>query len=385
MLVLFCFAATCIIYGSVRSYSFHNSGSGTTNKELSEAVSTFKLRNIIIFVIIACVTLLLFFYFFNIVYYLLLILVIIVSFFSMFFVLAPFVDYVFARFKWESKAINIPKLPAIHYSLITLVLMCLSVLMLWIFTGNWLVINCMAWCIGVTQLAVIRLPNLKLSIILLCAFLVYDVFWVFISPVIFGQSVMVAVATKMPTSALPMTLSVPHVLDNGGYSLLGLGDIVLPGLFICYTYSFDTAVKESIIPRSINDEIIEPPKVGYFVIAFIGYIVGFVSTLLAFVIMEVGQPALLYLVPCCVIPVCVAANMQGHLQIMWKGTALAPPREPEDQALIPMGDEESQQQQQHEQQYEQQTTQQLPDSANIQITADDVAQNGENNNTILNK
>merc|ERR1740121_976948 len=40
----------------------------------------------------------------------------------------------------------------------------------------------------------IRLPSIKLAVLLLSMMFVFDIFWVFVSPLIFTQSVMVAVA-----------------------------------------------------------------------------------------------------------------------------------------------------------------------------------------------
>jgi signal peptide peptidase-like protein 2B len=57
-----------------------------------------------------------------------------------------------------------------------------------------------------------------------------DIFWVFLSPLFFhGESVMVKVATGGGTGeAIPMLLKVPRMADEmGGYSLLGLGDMVI--------------------------------------------------------------------------------------------------------------------------------------------------------------
>jgi signal peptide peptidase-like 2B len=83
----------------------------------------------------------------------------------------------------------------------------------------------------------------------------YDVFFVFISPYVFGSSVMVTVATgststthtdenyceKYPTdsdcalNSLPMLLVVPTLSSYlSSESLLGLGDIVLPGLLLVW-------------------------------------------------------------------------------------------------------------------------------------------------------
>ena len=85
------------------------------------------------------------------------------------------------------------------------------------------------------------------SLLLIVAF-VYDIFFVFVTPYVFQKSSMITVATsgagppkadplwceKYPGDAdcqggdlLPMLLTVPRLLDNqGGSSLLGLGDIV---------------------------------------------------------------------------------------------------------------------------------------------------------------
>ena len=55
----------------------------------------------------------------------------------------------------------------------------------------------MGICFCITLIKMIKLPNLKISAILLVALLVYDVFFVFITPFFSarGKSVMVEVAT----------------------------------------------------------------------------------------------------------------------------------------------------------------------------------------------
>jgi minor histocompatibility antigen H13 len=67
--------------------------------------------------------------------------------------------------------------------------------------------------------------------------LVYDVFWVFGSASVTGDNVMLTVATSDLISA-PTRLLFPRVLGGSSaseigafpYSLLGLGDVVVPGL-----------------------------------------------------------------------------------------------------------------------------------------------------------
>ncbi|XP_076341653.1 signal peptide peptidase-like 2B [Tachypleus tridentatus] len=87
----------------------------------------------------------------------------------------------------------------------------------------------------------IRLPSLKICAILLVLLFFYDIFFVFITPFLTakGESVMVEVATGGSSQeVLPMVLRVPHFsLDPVSvcyqqYSLLGFGDILVPGLLV---------------------------------------------------------------------------------------------------------------------------------------------------------
>lgn len=61
----------------------------------------------------------------------------------------------------------------------------------------WILQDLLGMCFCVSLIRVVRLPNLKISTILLLALLVYDVFFVFITPFFSarGKSVMVEVAT----------------------------------------------------------------------------------------------------------------------------------------------------------------------------------------------
>jgi signal peptide peptidase-like protein 2B len=87
----------------------------------------------------------------------------------------------------------------------------------------WVLQNIMAMCLLFLVQKLVRLPDIKVSSILLtCAFL-YDIFWVFLSPLIFEKSVMVEVATGGGTGeSIPMVMSFPRFNDEmGGASLLG--------------------------------------------------------------------------------------------------------------------------------------------------------------------
>ncbi|KAL5057757.1 hypothetical protein RYX36_029361 [Vicia faba] len=50
----------------------------------------------------------------------------------------------------------------------------------------------MGICLMITVLQLAQLPNIKVATVLLSSAFAYDIFWVFISPLIFHESVMIA-------------------------------------------------------------------------------------------------------------------------------------------------------------------------------------------------
>lgn len=156
----------------------------------------------------------------------------------------------------------------------------------------------------------LRLPNIKIATLLLTLMFFFDIFWVFISPLLFqGHSVMVTVAKGGGThESVPMLLRVPAINDPmGGYRLLGFGDIALPGLLVSYLRRHDILSHRKF------------PS-GYFLPSIIGYFIGLCCTICALVIMKMGQPALLYLVPGTLGTTLVIASCKGEIGSLWDGT-----------------------------------------------------------------
>jgi len=73
------------------------------------------------------------------------------------------------------------------------------ILYFWTFCSSyaWILQDFLGICFCISLIKTIRLPNLKISTILLLALLLYDIFFVFITPFFSarGKSVMVEVAT----------------------------------------------------------------------------------------------------------------------------------------------------------------------------------------------
>merc|ERR1711937_393859 len=104
-----------------------------------------------------------------------------------------------------------------------------------------------------------------------------------------------------------MLLRIPSFGDPLGRDrMLGFGDIALPGLLISYLRRHDMRSDRS-------------GCTGYFVPAVVGYFIGLCVTILALLIMQMGQPALLYLVPGTLGTTLLIASRRGEVAALMAG------------------------------------------------------------------
>lgn len=215
----------------------------------------------------------------------------------------------------------------------------------WILTGHWLLMDALGMGLCVAFIALVRLPSLKVSTLLLIGLLVYDVFWVFFSSYIFSTNVMVKVATRpaenpigllakrfpllftneAPKLSLPGKLVFPSMQNSGHFSMLGMGDIVMPGLLLCFVLRYDAYKKAQFANGDVG---LLPPmtyyqKITYFHCCLIGYFFGLLTATLSSELFQATQPALLYLVPFTLLPLLIMAYLKGDLRRMWHEPFLA--------------------------------------------------------------
>ena len=165
-----------------------------------------------------------------------------------------------------------------------LVCLCLcSVVGVWyILKKHWLANDLLGMAFAVNGVELLHLNNVVTGCILLGGLFFYDIFWVF------GTDVMVTVAKSFEA---PIKLVFPQdLLENGpmgatNFAMLGLGDIVIPGIFIALLLRYDNSLK-----RGSN---------FYFNATFAAYIAGLLTTIGVMHVFKAAQPALLYLVPAC--------------------------------------------------------------------------------------
>uniref|UniRef100_A0A3B3TJ62 Signal peptide peptidase 3 n=1 Tax=Poecilia latipinna TaxID=48699 RepID=A0A3B3TJ62_9TELE len=221
-----------------------------------------------------------------------------------------------------------------RFTLAELLSFSLSVMLvlIWVLTGHWLLMDALAMGLCVAMIAFVRLPSLKVSCLLLSGLLIYDVFWVFFSAYIFNSNVMVKVATQpaenpidvlsrklhlgpgmgrdVPRLSLPGKLVFPSSTGSH-FSMLGIGDIVMPGLLLCFVLRYDNYKKQATGevpgPGNMSGRM---QRVSYFHCTLIGYFVGLLTATVASRIHRAAQPALLYLVPFTLLPLLTMAYLK---------------------------------------------------------------------------
>ncbi|KAM7486394.1 hypothetical protein LguiA_002403 [Lonicera macranthoides] len=222
------------------------------------------------------------------------------------------------------KSVNLPLVGEVSILSLVVFLLCLGFAIFWAANRkasySWVGQDILGICLMITVLQMARLPNIKVATVLLCCAFVYDIFWVFLSPFIFHDSVMVAVARgdNSGGESIPMLLRVPRFFDPwGGYDMIGFGDILFPGLLVSFAFRYDKANKKGIVN-------------GYFLWLTIGYGIGLLFTYLGLYLMDgSGQPALLYLVPCTLGLIIILGWVRGELKDLWSYGACSPqPTEP---------------------------------------------------------
>ena len=223
----------------------------------------------------------------------------------------------------------------------------------------WWLTNLQGFAVSYTALQVMSPTTFVTGSLILSALFFYDIWAVFFTPL------MVTVAKNLDQ---PIKLLFPRPDEPGvegkppvrSYSMLGLGDIVLPGLMIGLALRFDLHMyylkKQKIAAKTGKGEAtgqeivkadyhnvtgiwgsrlwtfgLERPSLPqsivtaafpkpYFIVSIVGYVIGMVATLLVMSIWQHAQPALLYLVPGVLLSIWSTALVRGEVKEMWNYT-----------------------------------------------------------------
>ncbi|KAF9581148.1 hypothetical protein BGW38_001943 [Lunasporangiospora selenospora] len=154
--------------------------------------------------------------------------------------------------------------------------------------------------------------------ILLSGLFFYDVFWVF------GTEVMVSVAKNFDA---PVKVIFPRLFfglpagESYQFAMLGLGDIVIPGVFVALCLRFDQHLAGTKNPSLGRSTRFSKP---YFTACFIAYMLGLGTTIYVMHTFKAAQPALLYLSPACILSVLFVGLIRGEIKEVFAYTSEDP-------------------------------------------------------------
>jgi len=161
-------------------------------------------------------------------------------------------------------------------------------------TKNWITNNIFGECFSIVSIELISLQSFKTGCVLLIGLFFYDIFWVF------GTDVMVTVAKSFEA---PIKVIWPKN-ELGQMALLGLGDIVIPGIFIAMMLRFDRYLARKRNLKTYSNY--------YFNTCFLSYIAALIVTVYVLHTFNHGQPALLYIVPFNLLSVIFLSIVKGE-------------------------------------------------------------------------
>jgi minor histocompatibility antigen H13 len=174
----------------------------------------------------------------------------------------------------------------------------------YVYSKNWILSNLFGLAFATSAVQLIALDAFATGMILLGGLFFYDIFWVF------GTEVMVSVAKNFDA---PIKVVFPRDLwaEKLQFTMLGLGDIVIPGIFVALCLRFDqfNRMKQGVATMKSKFDFSKP----YYTACFVAYCVGLVTTVVVMHTFQAAQPALLYLSPACTLSVLLMGAVRGEL------------------------------------------------------------------------
>ena len=194
----------------------------------------------------------------------------------------------------------------------------------YVVTKNWIFNNIIATMVSISGIQLLFLGNFKNGFLMLTGLFFYDIFFVF------KTDVMLTVA-KSIDAPIKLLFPVDWSQEPPKFSLLGLGDIVIPGIFMamCLRYdvikSLNISRADALADRGEQDEVLKmlhrananAPKT-YFIGNVVGYLLAIITTVVIMLVFDHGQPALLYLVPACLGATSLIALAKGEFKKLWE-------------------------------------------------------------------
>ena len=226
---------------------------------------------------------------------------------------------------------------------------------------HWILTNLQGFAVSYAALQLMSPTTFATGSLILGALFCYDIWAVFFTPLMVTVAKNLDQPIKLVFPRPDVPGKTPEEPPVQSFSMLGLGDIVLPGIMIGLALRFDLylyylrkqmkaqkAANESDGQATNQDTVEKAPYVSvtghwgdrfwtywlpasllppqlrssfpkpYFTSSMIGYVTGMLTTLGVMSVFQHAQPALLYLVPGVLISLWGTALLRGELKEMWE-------------------------------------------------------------------
>lgn len=221
----------------------------------------------------------------------------------------------------------------------------------------WWLTNLQGFAVSYGALQLMSPTTFGTGTLILSGLFFYDIWAVFFTPLMVTVAKNLDVPIKLLFPRPDVPSATPGEKPARSYSMLGLGDIVLPGLMIALALRYDlymyylrkqkkvqkcsgavctmeferipyvsvtgrfgdkfwTRRSRQQLPAQLSTSFPKP----YFTASMVGYVIGMIATLVFMSVFQHAQPALLYLVPGVLISLWGTGLVRGELQEMWQFT-----------------------------------------------------------------
>lgn len=195
---------------------------------------------------------------------------------------------------------------------------------LYLVTKNWIISNLLALSLSLNAIALMSLDSFRTGAIMLGGLFIYDIFWVFATPVMVSVARNFDAPIKIvwPKNILEAlwALQAGEQLPKLQFTMLGLGDIVIPGIFVALALRYDQLVASEAKPSASFTKSYTRFDRPYFKATLAAYVAGLATTMGVMHFFKAAQPALLYLSPACTGAVFLTAALRGEFKQVWNWT-----------------------------------------------------------------
>lgn len=240
----------------------------------------------------------------------------------------PFIDHIEEDFEPPSKIKSKSQLWNLYISSIDIFSLITAAGLSFIYwksqkSPNWIFSNFVAWCFAFEGILRLHLSSFKVGVIILTGLFFYDIYFVFKTDIMItvATSIEVPMMMRLPSGQNYQNITIDPSLDylvpKLPFSMLGLGDIAIPGAFIAMCLRYDLYKFHKHNP-DIQFDYLNSFSRGYFNVGVSSYILGLSLTFLALKISDSAQPALLYLSPSLIFGIIGYGWWRGELKELYQ-------------------------------------------------------------------